>query len=1564
MPIHYQPRPDRIDSFEATRTGQPARDASTIRVQRKARFLFLWGLSLALLMTVAILPVRGATLRLVQRAGYPFARLMGPEVTAWSDFAPAGWVTGLPLISSVAAASAHGLDPATAGYAISTDTGSTWSPWSVTGLSVTGAVSTTQTLAVTGLTLPDAPSANLIRFRIAEVGGALQVSPNYTLRVDTTGPTSVVTQPANGAVLKTAPTIGGAAGDSGSGVSRVEISIRQNSDDRYWIGTGWGSGEQWLAATGTTTWNYIATSPAWADGIGYTVRSRASDTAGNMETPAVGASFVFDTIPPAVTLNSPNGGEIWAGGQSYAITWIATDTVGLTPTPITLSVSYDAGTTWSALAADLPNTGSFSWTPPVIDNNRVLVQIEALDLAGHRGLDRSDAVFTLDSAPPAAPLNLTANPSVWTNAAGFTVSWINAVDVSPVAGAWYKLDAPPTGPNDGVYVAGVALTHITDIAPATDGVHPIYVWLQDALGRADHNKAAVTPLYLDRTPPPPPFGLSGSPARRWTNANRFTETWTNPFDLSGIVGAYYRFDSEGAYPTDGVFVSTSNRITDIVVPEDGKQDLYLWLVDTAGNVSHLNRNIDPQVFWYDGTPPSSSVVLTPPLPASGWYSTTVTATFQGEDPSGGSGLEMVQHRIDGSPWSTEPTAQITTEGQHEILFYAQDVAGNWEPARQVQLALDLTPPTVALIPARPPQASGWYTAPVTLTLTVADGLSGNPRGYYRLNRGSWQKGQQIQIAVDGVHQIEYFGEDAAGNRTAVGTAQVKLDSTPPSTAYLIEGSQGQNGWFTSPLMVKLIATDNAAGVAVTYYQINTGDWQTGSQFQLSGDGFYTLVFYSVDTAGNVETGFPLQLKLDSAAPGAPTAVETTPSGWSRVNQFSVQWANPTDLSGLAGVFYRMDSAPSGNTDGTFSPLTNRLDGLTVPSEGVHPVYLWLRDNAGNTDYRNRAQAPPLRYDATPPITTATVQGPAGNDGWYRGPVTVTLTTADSASGLAFLRYRLDAGPWVVTTASATSMVISTADKHVLEFAAQDVAGNVEPTREQTIRIDWTPPPAAIGLSAGPSGWQHYNAFYLLWTAPLDQSGIAGAYVKFNAPPIGPTDGTFYPGAEAIHNLQAPSEGVHDVYAWLRDHAGNSNQATAVALPRSLWYDGTPPRTEVRLSGGLGQNGWYVGPVTFTMTATDAASGLDSIRYQVDDGPWNNGDQFTLADEGIHVVRISSMDVAGNVEPSHIYEIRLDSQPPIVQLGALARYQAKPSFEVSWQGYDPAPGSGLTAYEVQVRDGHDAAWQTWFARTTQTRATFSGERGHTYFFRAAARDLAGNRQAFTSGDTRAMVETVLNGGFDTGNFADWSASGPLFKAVVPTAGPSGANILAARLGSEEYGPSIVDPGAVPVGDATIMQTVQVPDASQMLRPTLSLWYRVLTYDVMYSKVCQNGVCDTFDVTVDDGSATTLLLRDGNPTSKYRELYDTGWKWARLDLSRFAGQTIQLKFSNWNRHDNKFNTWSYADDIRLLEWPLYSIYLSPMLSGSGAGATSFSGGESLKVVPATELGDEIADTDDER
>lgn len=1532
-----------------SRTNHPMQPPAPSRLQRLRRPTP--GRWLLVLLPVTFLLVAASL-----ASGLPtFARLANlPAGVSWSGFSPADWVTALPVDSQITAEAGPGLDPGTAAYASSTDAGASWSDWSSAGLSVSGTVSTTQTLKVVGLNLPDAAGANLIRFRIQEISGTLELSPDFAIRVDTAAPASTVGQPADGVVLRTAPAIAGTAFDATSGVSQVKLSIRAGASGHYWDGSAWVSGEQWLPATGTTSWTYAGVAPVWTDGETYTIRSQASDSAGNVEAPAAGSSFTFDVTAPAVTVVSPNGGEVWAGGQSYPINWVATDGVGLVSTPITLSVSYDGGATWTLLAAAQANSGSTAWTTPAINNTQVLVRVEAVDRAGNVGSDSSDATFSLDDAPPTAPQNLTAIPAGWTKVNDFSVAWTNPPDIGDVIGAWYKLDLPPAAVDDGTFVTTTNV--ISGISLDVDGAHPIYVWLEDALGRADHTATAATTLHLDRMAPAPPGSLVGTPYRTWTNVNSFSETWVNPPDLSGIKGAYYRLNRPGDFPADGTFMTTTNTLAGIAVPADGKHSLYIWLVDGAGNFSHLNRNVHPDVFWYDSTAPTATVALAPLLPANGWYSTTVVATFSGSDPVGGSGLAAVYHQLDGSAWITTTTRTITAEGPHQLVYSARDVAGNQSNSEAITFSLDLTPPTVSLTPERLPAASGWYTASIAFRLDATDLLSGGALGYYRLNGGSWQTATTFTLTTEGVYLIEYYGQDAAGNRSAVGSLQVRVDATPPKTAYLIEGEQGENGWYTSPLTVTLVPNDNGSGVVATYYQINNGPRLSGTQFQLAADGIYTLLFYSEDAAANVESSFPVQVKVDSTAPGAPTAVSTIPADWSRVNRFSIQWASPTDLSGIVGVYTRMDREPAGDDDGIFAPVTNRLDDLTVPAEGAHHVYLWLRDGAGNADYRNRVLAPPLRYDATPPVTTASVQGLVGTEGWYRGPVTVTLSAADAASGVARLRYRLNGADWVVTTQTSVLISITASDKHVLVYGSEDVAGNVESIHEIILRIDAVPPSAPLNLRAEPSGWQRQNSFRLTWRSPLDQSGIAGAYVRFDTAPTHPADGTFYSAIDVLEGVQAPSEGRHSVYLWLRDKAGNADHTTAVAVADALWYDGTPPVTTVTRTGTLGSNGWYVGPVTFTFSAVDvgiadAVSGVAETRYQIDDAPWTVGNGLSLTEDGVHTVRVASVDNAGNSEATQIFDVALDQRAPIARLGTLNRYQSATSFDVSWSGWDPTPGSGLAGFDVQMRDGYAGTWQPWRSGVLVTSATFTGERGHTYFFRIAARDVAGNLQPFTTDPVFANIETVLNGSFDTGTFATWSASGLLYKAVVPLPGPSGATVLMARLGSEDYGPSLKDPGQVPVGSATISQTLRIPELSQAPRPTLIFWYRVFSYDVVYSQRLQRYV-DTFDVTLLDatGQEIALLLRDGNPTSSYGTLYDTGWKRAFIDLSPYAGQTVQLTFANYNRHDNLFNTWSYVDDIQVRDWPYsHRIYL-PVILGDAQGAAAAAAAAAPEAEPS--------------
>ena len=65
-------------------------------------------------------------------------------------------------------------------------------------------------------------------------------------------------------------------------------------------------------------------------------------------------------------------------------------------------------------------------------------------------------------------------------------------------------------------------------------------------------------------------------------------SWTNPDEVSGITGAYYKLGAPPFWAEDGVWVHGADleRIEQITVPNEGEHTLYVWLKDVAGNVDH------------------------------------------------------------------------------------------------------------------------------------------------------------------------------------------------------------------------------------------------------------------------------------------------------------------------------------------------------------------------------------------------------------------------------------------------------------------------------------------------------------------------------------------------------------------------------------------------------------------------------------------------------------------------------------------------------------------------------------------------------------------------------------------------------------------------------------------------------------------------------------------------------------------------------------------------------------------------------------------------------------------
>jgi hypothetical protein len=99
----------------------------------------------------------------------------------------------------------------------------------------------------------------------------------------------------------------------------------------------------------------------------------------------------------------------------------------------------------------------------------------------------------------------------------------------------------------------------------------------------------------------------------------------------------------------------------------------------------------------------------------------------------------------------------------------------------------------------------------------------------------------------------------------------------------------------------------------------------------------------------------------------------------------------------------------------------------------------------------------------PPVTMATVSGPVGSNGWFKGAVRVTLTAADGGGPIAATRYAIDGGADVLYSAP---FAVSGDGIHSVSYFSIDGAGNSEMPKALSLKIDGTAP--AASASASPS----------------------------------------------------------------------------------------------------------------------------------------------------------------------------------------------------------------------------------------------------------------------------------------------------------------------------------------------------------------------------------------------------------------------------------------------------------------------------------------------------------------
>ncbi|MGQ0796673.1 MAG: OmpL47-type beta-barrel domain-containing protein, partial [Methanobacteriota archaeon] len=466
-------------------------------------------------------------------------------------------------------------------------------------------------------------------------------------------------------------------------------------------------------------------------------------------------------------------------------------------------------------------------------------------------------------------------------------------------------------------------------------------------------------------------------------------------------------------------------------------------------------------------------------------------------------------------------------------------------------------------------------------------------------------------------------------------------------------------------------------------------------FVAPGDGTYEFTTTARDNAGNKEPG-----------PGANdtwTIVDTTRPGsrvdplaaYTNTSTFLVTWAPDAGVVDIATftIQYRRNGGPWTDwlvgttlTSGTFA---------ADPPSGLYEFRSIATDVAGNVEI------PPAVNDSWTFVDVAAPVSSVRALSMYQTSLSFAVTWGPDFDTTDIASYRIDVsddgGAWAVWIAAttSTSAVYAGVDGHLYAFRsiATDYAGNVEPApagNDTYTIVDVTAPQSAVAplptytitatipLTWGPAGGTTDIATYT-----LEVSDDGGAWT--------PVAG--YIGTTLTSGSYTPVDG--HTYAFrtvATDRAGNVESVAG----NDTWtiVDRTAPVSSHALSGTAGTGGWYVGPVTVSLTAADATSGVLSITYRVDGGAFlTYSASFVVSADGSHTVEYYAVDGAGWTEPLRNVVVRVDTTTPATSASLSGTSGTGGWFRsnviVTLSASDASSGVASTSYRI---DG--GAWQAY------------------------------------------------------------------------------------------------------------------------------------------------------------------------------------------------------------------------------------------------------------------------------
>jgi len=552
------------------------------------------------------------------------------------------------------------------------------------------------------------------------------------------------------------------------------------------------------------------------------------------------------------------------------------------------------------------------------------------------------------------------------------------------------------------------------------------------------------------------------------------------------VSIYYSNDGNRTWHLAGNDSSLDGKFN-YTLPCNGKYGFIAVAIGGGSNESLPEENEPAECYPYifDSSPPC--IEITEPLNNS-YVKPPAIIKWNASDNFGIESVAM-QYSTDKIHWM--PSSPIKISGGEYVweatsnfpdgikLWLKLIAVDNADNAAHdiVTFTLDKSPPSTTLQYGMPYYNNGndWITSHTQIYLNATDDIADVNSTWYRIWHNGWSSWMPYTtpffISDDGLHYIEFYSVDNAGNCESLHNATVHVDDSPPviSDVTASPSSQVSGG----KVNITCVITDNL-DIDEVYLEVTYPD-SSFSNFTMhhipcttyyreeaySIGGTYNFTIYAKDMLGNAnKTGiYHFTITSANSPPEKPNLTGPTNGVTGVSYTYSTHAIDPDGDN----VYYFFDWG-DGSNSGWLGPYTS---GNVVSashmwgSVGVYNVRVKAKDSYGHESDWSVSLAVTITLPNSPPVTRCSItpSTPDGENGWYLCSVNVSLSATDpDGDAIAYTKYRIDSGAWHDYT---MPFEISQDGNHTLEFYSVDDKGNIESVKIATIKIDRSKPTVSI-----------------------------------------------------------------------------------------------------------------------------------------------------------------------------------------------------------------------------------------------------------------------------------------------------------------------------------------------------------------------------------------------------------------------------------------------------------------------------------------------------------------------